>query len=90
MRKVDNKILRKVSRIHDLCLEISNHDEEGKPKSFYCYNGIANYLEVRVYANGWREDIEPDKIFDGYICIKHVEKELDEMIAYLLELKEKK
>ena len=91
MGKVEKKILEKVSRIHDLCLEISNHDEkEGEPVAFYNLFGNAHYLEVRVYADGWREGIEPDKQLDECIDFKHAEEKLDEMIAYLEELKEKK
>ena len=90
MGKLEKKVLKKVSRISDLCLEISNHDEEeGKPDTFYCYFGNAHYLEVRVYADGWREGIEPDKQLDECIDFKHAEEKLDEMIAYLEDLKEK-
>lgn len=91
MGKVEKKILEKVSQIHDLCLEINNRDdlEDGKPVIDFenCWHVYAVY--IKIFESWHEERIRPDKRMIAYMDKEDAEHELNEMIAYLEELKEK-
>lgn len=91
MGKVEKKILEKVSRIHDLCLKINNRDdlEDKKPVVHYENCGGINAVIIKIFEKWSEDNFRPDKRITIYTDTRNAEHELDEMIAYLGELKEK-
>lgn len=85
-------IKEKIMKIMSLALEINPPEikDIGKKKTAVFVNWLphCNYLEIRVYLNGWDCHKDYDEYFDVFLHRKDADDKLDEIIKRLEEINE--
>ena len=91
MAMVSDEILERVNKVHELCQKINNRDnlEDGKPVIHYENCGGINAVIIKIFEKWSDDNLRPDKRITIYTDVSNAEQKLDEMIAYLEDLKEK-
>lgn len=85
-----DEIIRKTNLILQLCMNINNMASDKRPTIFFEFSGHVDLVDVRVIKDGWKRNEKNNKEeFRVFIDTEDAEKELNEIIVYLKELKEK-
>lgn len=84
-RKIEKRRRAEVHRVLDLVLDINGLGERREkltgnlPTSFFTFYGHVAGLYVRVFENGWRENVPADYTSDTYIDQKHLLQTINDL-----------